>query len=107
MKSTLCLCILALMTTAITGCMVEPESTPQPSETDESAVSSAEADESLGETQQALDANCQERSCVSCGPGKLQVKTVSHTKQGSGGGTWLCNAPITTTYGPCLTYCAL
>ena len=105
MKNTLWLIAFTTLTSALTGCMVEPESTPQPAGTSESEVVADNADESVDEAQQALDSNCQSRTCVSCAPGKYRSKTVSYTKECSANGFCSCVGPSYVTYGSCLTTC--
>ena len=107
MKSTLCLIAFMTLTSALTGCMVEPESTPEPSVAGQSEVAPDNTDESVGEAQQSLDSNCQSRTCESCAPGKYRPKTVSYTKECTANGYCSCVGPSYVTYGSCLTYCAL
>jgi hypothetical protein len=64
--------------------------------------------EDIAEAAEALDSNCSERTCESCGGGKYRSKTVTWTKTYSPTGNYMCSSPITAvTYGTCQLACAL
>jgi hypothetical protein len=89
------------------GCGVAAEPDPEGSASVDEATNEPEA-EDVAEAAQALDSNCSERTCESCGGGKYRVKTVTWTKTYFPlSGTYMCTAPSTVTYGTCQLACAL
>jgi hypothetical protein len=105
MKSAFFGTLCALAFAALPGCLAAPDDS-DPEATSQDDVGADEDDENVGEAEQALDSNCQARSCVSCGiNGQYKVRTETWKKVYANG-TYTCQAPITVTYGACSNVCS-